>query len=152
MDYRHIKIEMEMRINAPREKVFAAFTTEYDKWWPHRYFPDSTVSVDAKAGGFITEHFKSGGSAITGTIVYIDPPHKFVGSGPSSLGRGANSYAVQTLEEDGEGTLFKRSMEIWGSVSEEMEQMFREGSRHLMEVALKGYLEEGKEYLPEVAG
>lgn len=151
-EYRHIKIEMEMRIAAPREKVFRAFTDDYDSWWPHRYKPDSKCSVDARPGGYIYEHFPNGGGAITGTIVYIDFPHKLVGSGPSSLARGASSYSVQTLEEDGEGgTIFKRSMELWGSVSEEMERMFTEGSRHLMEVALRGYLEQGIEYKPEVS-
>jgi uncharacterized protein YndB with AHSA1/START domain len=150
MGYRHIKIEMEMRINAPREKVFAAFTTNYDKWWPHRYHDDSTCSVEAKAGGHIYEQFKAGGGAITGTVVYIEPPYKLATSGPSSLGRGLSSYSVATCEEDGENTLFKRSMELWGSISEEVEKMYRDGGHQLMEVALRGYLEEGKEYSKEV--
>ena len=145
--FRLVKLEMEMRINAPREKVFAAFTDNYDEWWPHRYYPDSKCSVDARPGGFIYEHFRNGGGAVTGTIVYLDAPTKFVGTGPSSLARGASVYNVQTLEEDGQGgTIFKRSMEIWGAVSEEMEKMFRDGSRQLMEVYLKGYLEQGQTY------
>jgi uncharacterized protein YndB with AHSA1/START domain len=149
--FRHIKIEMELRIKAPKERVFAAFTDEYDKWWPHRYKPDSTCSVEAKPGGFIYENFKDGGGAITGTVTYIDPPLKLVATGPSSLLRGIDTYSVETFEDDGEGgTILKRSMELWGDVSQEMETMFREGSKQFMEKALLNYLEEGIEYTAEV--
>lgn len=149
-EFRLIKIEMEMRINAPKERVFAALTDEYDKWWPHRYKPDSTVTMDARPGGYITEHFKAGGGAVTGTVVYVDPPHKLVGTMPSSLGRGISSYNVETLEEDGDVTVFKRSMELWGAISADVEQMFREGSRALLEDALRAYLEKGIEYKAKV--
>ncbi len=145
-EYRLVKIEMEMRINAPREKVFAALTTEYDNWWPHRYKPDSTCYCDSRIGGYYGESFKAGGGAITGMIVYYDPPYKITASSPSALSRGTSAFATETLEEDGDGCLYKRSMELWGSVSEEMEKMFQEGSRALMEGALKGYLERGRHY------
>lgn len=146
-EYRHVKIEMEMRIDAPREKVFAALTTEFDNWWPHRYKPDSTCYVEAREGGFCGEKFKNGGGAVTGMVVYYDPPHKIAASSPSSLNRGTNSYSVDTLTEDGNGCLYKRSMDLWGSVSEETERMFRDGTRALMEQALRAYVETGKGYV-----
>ncbi len=150
-EFRLVKIETELRIAAPPDKVFGAFFEEYDKWWPHRYYPDSTCSVDDRPGGYIFEHFANGGGAVTGTVVYIDRPKTFIGTGPSALARGASAYAVQKFEDDGAGgTILKRSMELWGHVSEEMEEMFRVGSRHLMEVALKGFLEEGTGYQPGV--
>lgn len=144
--FRLVKIETEIRIRASRENVFRAFTDDYDEWWPHRYKPDSKCTVDARPGGYIFEHFASGGGAVTGTIVYIDSPSKMIGSGPSSLLRGFESFSSMSFEEDGEDTILKRSMELWGDVTEEDEKMFREGTRLLMELALKGYLEEGKKY------
>ncbi len=151
-DYKLVKIEMEMRINAPQAKVFAALTTEFDNWWPHRYKPDSTCYVEAKVGGYCGERFSNGGGAITGMIVYFDPPYRIAASSPSSLNNGTNSFVTDTLEELEGGCLYKRKMSIWGTVPEEVEKMFREGSRALMEVALKGYLEEGKRYnVPEGA-
>jgi len=148
-NFRHIKIEAEVTIHAPREKVFAAMTTEYGRWWPHRYKADSTVTVDAKPGGYYHEHFKDGGGAVTGAILYIDPPHKLIGSGPSSLLRGFDSYQVQTFLDQGGDTLLQTTMEMWGNVPEDMEKMFREGRRHWMEVSLRNYLEKGIEYSPE---
>jgi len=150
--YRHIKIETETPIAAPPEKVFAALTSEYDAWWPHRYKPDSRCSVDPEPGGFYHEHFSNGGGAITGTILYVDAPNKLIAGGPSSLGRGINSYNVQNILSDGKGgSVLKRSMELWGTVSDELEKMFREGTKQLLDDALIGYLEHGKTYVPEAA-
>jgi len=146
--FRLVKIELEMRINAPRERVFAALTTEYGNWWPHRFKPDSTCYCDARPGGEIGERFADGGGAIYGYIVYLDPGVKLVTSGMGALARGHVGYGVETLEDDGEGTLYKRSMTLWGDVPPEIEVMFREGSRQLMEDALRGYLESGKVYVP----
>jgi len=146
-EFRHIKIETETPIAAPPERVFAALTTEYDAWWPHRYKPDSRVSIDTQPGGYYYEHFSNGGGAVTGTVVYIDAPRKLSGTGPSSLLRGFDSYSSHTIEDDGNGgSILKRTMEIWGSVSPELEQMFREGTKQMMDEALVGYLEKGITY------
>jgi len=64
------------------------------------------------------------------------------------LNRGLHGYSVETLEEDKGGTLVKRSMHLWGSVPEEVEKMYREGSRQLLEDALRNYCEKGIGYTP----
>lgn len=146
-EFRLVKVEMELRIRASKEKLFAALTDEYDAWWPRRYKEDSTCTFDARPGGSIVENFKNGGGAVTGTVMYVDAPHKLIATGPSALCRGFEAYNVQSIEDDGEGgSILKRSMELWGNVSEEMEKSFRDGGRQLLEDALKGYLEEGKRY------
>lgn len=150
-EFRIVRIEMEMRIDAPCERVFAALTSEFDNWWPHRYKPDSTCYCDARVGGYSGERFKNGGGAITGMVVYIDPPFRIVSSSPSSLSNGSTAYAVDVLEPEGSGCLYKRRLSIWGAVPEEMEKMFRDGSRQLMEVALREYIDHGKRYEPVVA-
>ena len=149
-EFRRVKIAMELPIKAPRDKVFAAFTDDYDKWWPHRYKPDSTCTVQVEPGGYVVERFKDGGGAVTGTVVYVDRPSKLIATIPSCLCRGFESFSVETFEDDGNGgTVLKRSMELWGELSDETEKMFVEGSRHLMEVALKRFVEEGIEYRPQ---
>lgn len=148
-EFRLVKIETEMRINAPREKVFAAFFEDYDKWWPHRYYPDSKCSSDEQPGGYMYEHFPHGGGAVTGTTVLVDRPSKFISSGPSSLARGISAYNVQSFEDDGSGgTVLKRSMELWGIVPEEIEQMFRSGTQQMLQNSLVAFLEQGTEYVP----
>ena len=145
--YRHVQIEMELHINAPRERVFAALTSEYGNWWPHRYKPDSECYCEPVPGGKLGERFASGGGAIYGEVVYIDAPAKLITAGGSSLSRGMQGYTVEALETTEGGTLLKRSMHLWGSVPEEMERMFRDGSRQLMETALRQYVEHGIGYV-----
>jgi DNA-binding transcriptional ArsR family regulator/uncharacterized protein YndB with AHSA1/START domain len=142
-EYRHVQIELELQINAPRQKVFDALTIEYGNWWPHRYKPDSTCYCEPFAGGKLGERFANGGGAIYGEVVYLDAPNLLITAGASSLNKGFQGYSREELIEKDGGTLLKRSMQLWGTVPEEMERMFREGSRQLMEKALKGYLEQG---------
>lgn len=146
-EYRHVKIELELHINAPIERVFKAVTEEFGNWWPHRYKPDSECFCDPVVGGKIGERFSNGGGAIYGEIVYLDPPYKWVSSGSSSLNKGSHGYSIETLEEHEGGTLLKRSMNIWGTVPQELEKMFREGSRQLLEDALRNYCENGVGYV-----
>lgn len=151
--YRHVQIELELHIKAPRERVFKALTEEFGNWWPHRYKPDSTCYCEPVVGGKIGERFSNGGGAIYGEIVYLDPPYKAVTSGSSSLNRASHGYTVETLEEHEGGTLLKRSMHIWGSVPEELEKMYRDGSRQLLEDAFRNYCENGIGYTaPQEAG
>lgn len=150
--FRLVKIEQEMRINAPRERVFAALTSELGAWWPHRFKPDSTVYCDAHVGGTSGERFANGGGAVYGEIVYFDPPYKLAQSGASALAKGMNAFGVETLEEDGDGTLYKKELNFWGVVPEEMVQMFESGMRAIMEQALRNYVEKGEGYSPAKEG
>lgn len=150
MQYRHVTIEMEMIIKAPRDRVFAALTEEYGNWWPHRYKADSEVFFESKIGGKVGEKFVNGGGAIYGEVVYLDPGHLVILSGGSSLNRGCHGYTREEVEDHPDGTLFKRTGHIWGTVPEEVEKMYRDGTRELMEVALRNYLEKGERYeVPE---
>jgi uncharacterized protein YndB with AHSA1/START domain len=147
-EYRLVNIEMEMVVGAPRAKVFAALTDEYGNWWPHRYKADSTCTCDPRVGGHYGETFRGGGGAIYGTIAYFDPGHLVVTTGPSSLAKGMSAYSREEVADHPEGTLYKRSLQMWGSVSEELETSFREGTRMLMETALRDYVEKGVGYAP----
>lgn len=139
--YRHITIEMEMVIRAPRQKVFAAITSELGAWWPHRFKPDSEVFSEPHIGGRTGERFARGGGAIYSEFVYFDPDNIVVSSGASALGKGLSGYNRESVEDHPEGTLYKRTATMWGTVSEETEKMYRDGSRELLESALKAYCE-----------
>ena len=147
--FRLVKVEQEMRINAPRDKVFAALTSNLDDWWPHRFKPNSQVYCDTKVGGSSGERFADGGGAIYGEIVYYDPPYKLAQSGASALAKGMSAFGVDTLEPDGEGTIYKKELTFWGVVPDEMVKMYETGMRAIFEKALKGYLESGERYSAE---
>jgi DNA-binding transcriptional ArsR family regulator/uncharacterized protein YndB with AHSA1/START domain len=145
-EYRLVNIEMEMIVKAPRERVFAALTDEYGNWWPHRYKPDSKCTCDARVGGRYGETFRDGGGAIYGEIVYFEPGRLVITTGPSSLAKGMSAYSRESVEDHPDGALYKRSMQMWGSISDDLETMFRDGTRLLMETALRNYVEQGVAY------
>jgi DNA-binding transcriptional ArsR family regulator len=147
--FRHVRIEQEMRIEAPIERVFDAITKELGNWWPHRYKPDSEVFYESEIGGKLGERFKNGGGAIYGEVVYFDPPNKVITSGASSLNKGTQGFNVEKLEAIEGGTIYRKELHLWGDVPAEVEQMFTEGVKALMEQALKGYVERGIRYSAE---
>ena len=145
-NFRIVKIEMEMIIKASPEAVYRAIVHELDSWWPHRFRPDSTIAVDPVLGGRITEHFADGGGAVFGEIMMLEPGKKYASSSPSYLNRSFYSFNEESVEPHADGTLYKKSLSMFGDVSEQAESMFRDGTRALMEKGLRAYVEEGIGY------
>jgi DNA-binding transcriptional ArsR family regulator len=143
---RVVKIETEVRIEASAEKVFAALTTEIGAWWPFRFREDSEVIFEPKVGGRYYEDWGEGGGALYAVVTHYEPPFKIGTSGPSALCTGYSSLNWDTIVPDGDGVIYRKSATLWGDVPEETEQMFREGSRAILEQHLKAYVEQGKGY------
>lgn len=150
-EFRLVKLELEMHLKAPVERVFKALTEEYTNWWPHRFKPDSTVYFETEVNGDIGERFANGGGAHYGKVVYLDPPYHIATSGMSALTKGMVAFSSDKLSESDGGTLYQRSLSMWGAISPETEAMFRDGTRAIMEQALRRYVEEGIGYSPEVS-
>jgi DNA-binding transcriptional ArsR family regulator len=148
-EFRLVEIELELRVDAPIERVYKALTEELDAWWPHRYKPDSTVHADVVVGGKIEERFKGGGGALYGEFLYFDPPTKIVSGGSSVLCRGYAAYTVDNIEATPEGgTVVKRKFQIWGAVPQDAEDMYRSGVASILQKAFADYMERGIGYSP----
>lgn len=141
-----VKIETEIRLKARPERVFAALTVELPKWWPFRFKPGSPITVEPWVGGRMFEDWGDGKGALYGTIVTYDPPLKLCTTGGGAMNQGMTSFNVDSVEVDGDGAIYRKSLILWGDVSEELEEMFTSGSKALMYDSLKAYVEEGKEY------
>ncbi len=138
--YRMVKVEMETHIRAPKSVVYRAITEGYADWWPHKFYADSTLYHDNVVGGTLGERFAGGGSIAFGTIMMLKPDEKVITVGIGLMG----SYSAkntESLSEDGEFTIYKKQLHMWGEVPEEFEKMMVEGARQLMETALKNYCE-----------
>lgn len=145
--FRIVKIEMEMTIKASPSAVYRALVQDLDAWWPHRFRPDSTIVVDDRLGGLIEERYAAGGGAIFGTIMMMDPGRRFASSSPSYMNRSFYSFNEESFDEHADGCLYKKSLTLFGDVSEQTEVMFRDGARALMEKGLREYLEQGIGYV-----
>jgi hypothetical protein len=149
---RIVKIESEVEIAAPQERVFKAITTELDAWFPHRFKPTGKMVFEPFAGGRCYEDWGNGAGAHHVFIVWWEPNTKFVATGPGVMYRGFECYDVQSVvpQTDGEGCIYRKSTTFWGAVPDSIETMFRDGVKGLMEKYLKAYVLEGTRYEPAV--
>lgn len=140
---RIIKFELETRIDAPRERVFEALTTGMDAWWPHRTRDDAVIVFESRLGGLLYEDWGDGKGLVYGEVVAFDPPRFSKLRGPGGVGFGVTSFNRDELEEDGDGTIYRKSLQMWGDVSDEAAEMYESGTRSLL-AALRRYLEGSK--------
>jgi len=143
---RVVKIEVEIRIEASPERVFVALTRDLDDWWPHRFRPDGKMVMECHVGGRCFEDWGDGRGAHHGVVVWWDPPHKYAAVGPGVMTKEYQSYDVGEVIEDGVGSIYRKSMTLWGNVTPDIERMFRDGSQALQRQYLKAYLEGGVRY------
>ncbi|MEX2186877.1 MAG: SRPBCC domain-containing protein [Pirellulales bacterium] len=71
-----VSYELQIAIDAPRERVWRALLEEVGAWWLpdfHMVGEDSTVTFDARAGGSLIEHSEDGGSLLWMTVQWIRP-------------------------------------------------------------------------------
>lgn len=139
-----VKLEMECRLNAPVEKVFAAMTTELDEWWAFRFNDASKVVLEPWVGGRVFEDWGDGRGALYGHVCYYDPPYKLGTRGPGGIDGNYANINWEIFQRDGEGTLYRKSFRLWGEVPEEAEQMYTQGMKAIMEQLLRDYVEHGK--------
>jgi len=141
-----VKIETEIRVDAPPERVFAALTEELDAWWPHRFKPNGKMVMECHLGGRWYEDWGEGQGAQHAIIVWWEPPFKYAATGPGAMTREYMANDVATVEADGAGAIYRKSLTLWGAVPDEVERMMREGARAALEKHLREYVEKGVRY------
>lgn len=139
-NFRHVKIELETRIEAPTDVVFRAMTEGYPNWWPHKMNPEAKIYFETKLGGTFGEHWPDGGGVIYGTITLLDPGKKLTATNVGMFGD-YTATNTETVTADGNATIHRKSLHLWGDVSEEIVKMLRDGSRQLIEDAMRSYCE-----------
>jgi uncharacterized protein YndB with AHSA1/START domain len=139
---KYVRIEAETHINAPPEKVFAAITTGMDAWWPHRTDEKAKIVFETQPGGMIYEDHGNGSYILYGTLAGYKPPNLVVSLDISGWGEGAyNSRNIERLDSDGKGgTIYKKTLILWGDISEDLVAMFDGGVPTILE-AVKQHVE-----------
>ena len=138
--------EMEIPIEAPRERVWQALTEEINDWWLpdfHMTGEGSVVTFDAKAGGQLYEQHESGKSLLWCTVTMCDPGVSIQMAGhiaPDWGGPTASMLKFHLEDRDG-GTLFRITDALFGHVSDESVESLQGGWRWLMTDGLKAYVE-----------
>ncbi len=140
------EIEMEVVIDAPREKVFHALTKDIDKWWAFRLGREraSTLHFEPKFGGRFYEDWGNGEGAVWGTVYYFKSPEEIRVNGLLGMKGAVNSDYTYVLEEKGTSTVLKLSHHATGLLMPDWEEAHRQGWQELLGKHLKDYVETGK--------
>lgn len=141
------EIEMEVIIDAPREQVFKALTSDINMWWAYRLGEGraSQLHFEPRFGGRFYEDWGNGEGAVWGTVYYLKDSEEIRLNGPLGMKGAVNSDYSYILEEKGTSTVLKLSHHATGLLLPEWEEMHRQGWQELLGKFLKEYVETGKQ-------
>ena len=140
------KYELEIEIEAPRERVWEALTNETDMWW----LPDfrmvgegSAVHFEARAGGHLVESREDGGSLLWYTVQMCMPGESLHLAGhiaPEWGGPATTMLHLALAEKDGKTVLLVQDA-LFGHVAEKTANSLESGWRQLFTDGLKQHAE-----------
>ncbi|HVE93224.1 MAG TPA: helix-turn-helix domain-containing protein [Actinomycetota bacterium] len=142
---RVVHIENELRVHAPREKVWQALCDEQHKWYPHNYGGERLrrIVFEPRVGGTCYEDWGDGRGISYGTVKYFDPPNSYCLMG--SLRGGTTLEHWYELSIDGDQTVVKQSMYAFGPITEEGAEGIRtHGDLSRFEKNLRDWVERGE--------
>jgi DNA-binding transcriptional ArsR family regulator/uncharacterized protein YndB with AHSA1/START domain len=141
------RIEQEIVIQAPRQKVYEALTQDVQSWWQYRVAPagvKSTLQFKPELGGSFTETWDNDQGALWGTVYYVNAPEEIRLQGHLGMKGAVNSSYIYQLEEKGEATVLKLSHTASGYIEESWKEMHEHGWQELLGKFLKEYVEQGQ--------
>ncbi len=140
-----VDIALDVPINAPAQKVFAAITNDTAAWWGRPWLTDAAVGIelDARLGGWLREVWAGEGGALLGIVTAFDPDRRLEITGRLHLGV-VQGIADFQLKPDGEATVVSFSHRAIGDVPAELADAFSNGWRDLLATRLTAYAERGE--------
>jgi len=127
------------------EQEISLRATKVGRWWGHHIGPkDSTITLDARVGGYFIERWGDGEGELYATVTFMRLGEKITmegGMGMSGPGYSKFSYA---LTEDGDTTTLKLSHYCHGHRDPEVRASFAEGWKELLEGNFSAWVHEGK--------
>ncbi|GEM_PF-146560 len=147
-DFGVAPVEMEVMIQAPLARVWAAFVGETNQWWPAEFYSGAQTQgfhIEPKLGGRMYEDWGGGNGLVWGNVVGLDAPNALsvVGCLFPAWG-GPAMYILQfTLTSSGKGTTLKVSDTSFGRITDGKIASTQEGWDMLLGRCLKTYVERG---------
>lgn len=142
------RIEQEIFIDAPREKVFKALTEKAEDWWEFRLAPNgvsSKFTFDPVPGGQFIERWGETEGAVWGNVYYVNAPEEIRLQGHLGMQGAVNSSYTYRLVETENATILQLSHTASGLIEENWEKDHTEGWNHLLGTLLKKYAEQNNE-------
>lgn len=118
---RTLRIEAELRLMAPPERVFRAMTDpeEVVRWFPHTYGGARVrrIVFEGRVGGAQYEDWGDGRGHLYGHVTEWDPPHRYAVR--SRLHPGTIMDTLITVEASGEESVLRSSRVVVGPMTDE---------------------------------
>ena len=143
------KYELEIAIDATKDVVWKALTTETNAWWLpdfHMVGEGSVVTFDAQAGGHLIERIEGGGSLLWYTVTLCTPGESIhlVGHVAPEWGGPMTSMLQLALQERDGQTILVVQDASFGNTSDSHAKTLEDGWRWLFTDGLKAHVESAK--------
>ena len=142
-------VELEISINAPRERVWQAIFDDIASWWIPEFHvagSDSRISFDREPGGRGLLEQTDSGTWLQWYSVQMYLPEQcqvyLVGNIAPDWGGPTTSNLRLALEDTEDGCILKISDSRHGNVDEQQAQTFAAGWRQLFTDGLKAFVEQ----------
>jgi uncharacterized protein YndB with AHSA1/START domain len=145
-DGHSLEVVLEVRIEAPPQRVWRALVAETAKWWPAGFFarPEAKAMVfEARLGGRQYEDWGDGQGLLWAEVVGIKENELLLTAGElfPEYGGPARLLTTYTLKADGEGTILRLRDCAFGAVGEKLAKSLEAGWKTLIADSLKPYVE-----------
>ena len=105
-------VELQIPLAVPRARAWEALTSEIDAWWLGDFrvvAPDSTLTLEPRAGGLLLESKPGGGSLLWFTVTLVTPGEglHLVGHIAPPWGGPAVSMLSLVLKDSDEGCVLE---------------------------------------------
>jgi DNA-binding transcriptional ArsR family regulator len=121
--FRTVTTELEIRIDAPPERVWEALTSETASWWPAGFYVGPSpvrFTVEPRVGGRVFEDWGDGEGALWATVTSVRSGAvlEWAGDLSAAYGGPGRSFTSFGLEPIGNGTLLKFRDDTTGELGE----------------------------------
>lgn len=115
-----LEYAQEIRIDAPRAKVFDVITARVGEWFTPRFVAGTKVIAEPWVGGRVYEDNGDGAGVLWDICTAYLPPDYVAYESPWGFADGSATIVVDyKLSDDGAGTLVKARHKIIGFISDE---------------------------------
>lgn len=140
------KIELEVRIEAPREAVWRAVVERPNDWWIAELrcvSADSRILFEPRAGGSFLEEDDRGASLLWFTVIAIEPERSvnLAGALAPPFGGPSQAFLLIELHEADGATVVRMTNSLHGHIDEASLPEMESGWRMLLENGLKRLVE-----------
>ena len=139
-----VRVELEIRIDAPRSRVWKALVEDTTLWWPRSFYtgPAKGFHIEPRLGGRVYEDWGDQNGVVWYTVFSINPDKSLDLQGAMGVPYGpAFTLLHLELDDDGTGTILKLSDSTLGESSAACDGTKQDGWRHVFGEGLKAYIE-----------